>query len=177
MAKTAERKLTKKQAQFAQEYLVDLNATQAAMRAGYSPKTARQLGNRLLATPHVAREIERRRSERMERTEITSDVVLMELLRLARADISMAFDENGTLKPLHEIPEDVRRAIAGVDVDELFEGRGKDREMIGYVKKIKFWDKTKALELLGKHLNLFTEKVHFSGDLTVEVVQFAGQDS
>ena len=65
-------------------------------------------------------------------------MVLGELLRLARVDIAGAFDKNGKLKPIHEIPEDVRRAICGVEVDELFEGTGRDREQVGFTRKVRY---------------------------------------
>ncbi len=151
------------QQKFAEEYLIDLNATEAAKRAGYSSKTAESQGCRLLTNVKVQSEIERLRKNQSERTNITADTVLQELLRIARTDIEGAFTEDMTLKPLHKIPEDIRRAIAGVEIFEEFQGKGKDREFIGYTKKVKFWEKTKALELLGKHLKLFTDNINVSG--------------
>lgn len=153
------RKLTGKQQLFVTEYLVDLNATQAAIRAGYSAKTASRSGPETLGIPCVAAAITEAMNRRSEKTKVTSEIVLAELLRLARADISLAYNENGDLKPIHEIPEDVRRAISGMEIYvERIEG-----EEIGKIKKIRFWDKTKSLELLGKHLKLFTEKVEMTG--------------
>ena len=147
--------LNERQRQFAREYLKDLNATQAAIRAGYSKKTAGQSGERLLKHVEIAPIIQKNMDKRVERTEITSDRVLKELFRLATVDIAEAFNEDGTLKPIHEIPEDVRRAISGVDVDTL------SGELVRH--KIRFWSKDSALEKLGKHLKLFTEKIEHSG--------------
>ena len=87
------------------------------------------------------------------------DRVLGELHRLAGADISLVFNEDGSPKPLHEIPEDVRRCISAVEVEELFEGRGEARAQVGLVHKFKLWDKGAALERLGRHLKLFTDKL------------------
>jgi phage terminase small subunit len=153
--------LTAKQARFVAEYLVDLNATQAATRAGYSAKTAEQQGPRLLGNVGVRRAIDEALARRSERIELKSDDVLRELLRLARVDIGEAFDHEGHLKPLHLMSEDCRRAIAGVEV-EAVAGEAAT------VTKVKFWDKTRALELLGKHLKLFTDKVELSGRVTLE---------
>ncbi len=155
--------LTPKQAAFCAEYLIDLNATQAAIRAGYSKKTARSVGAENLTKPDIQTEVSRLMAERSKRVEVSADTVLAELLKLAMADIGQAFKEDGSLKAIHEMPEEIRRAIAGVDVFEEFEGRGEDREQIGWTKKIRFWDKTKALEMLGRHLRLFTDKFEHTG--------------
>lgn len=86
------------------------------------------------------------------------DRVLKELKHMGTVDISQAYDEHNKLKPLSEIPEEVRRCISGVDTEELFEGVGKDREMVGYTKKIKIFDKIKALELIGKKFAMFIDR-------------------
>lgn len=161
--KTRARGLTPKQAAFCAEYLIDLNATQAAIRAGYSARTARQAAAENLSKPDIQTEVSRLMAERAARVEITADDVLAELLKLAMVDIGQAFNKDGSLKAVHDMPVDIRRAIAGVDVFEEFEGRGEDRTQIGWTKKIRFWDKTKALEMLGRHLKLFTDKLEHTG--------------
>lgn len=161
--------LTPRQARFVAEYLRDLNATQAAIRSGYSPKTAEQQGSRLLSNAKVSAEIAERRQRRAERVEVQSDDILRELLRIARTDLSEAFNENGTLKAVHEMPEDCRRAIAGIEVEEPRYNR-EGEEIRGVVRKVKFWDKPRALELLGKHLGLLTEKHEHSGSVSFQVV-------
>ena len=139
------RAATAQQQRFAHEYLVDLNATRAAIRAGYSEKHASSLGYQLLQKPPVQALIQSLADKRSARTTITSDTILSELLLLARSDVREAFDENGTLKSISKIPEHVARAISGIE----FTTNG--------TTKIRFWPKVQALELLGKHLKIFTE--------------------
>src|SRR5271166_2896559 len=78
-------KLTPKQARFVQEYLIDLNAAQAAIRAGYSAKTARVIGHENLTKPEIAAAIEKAKAKRAERTELTSDMVVDELRKIGFA--------------------------------------------------------------------------------------------
>jgi phage terminase small subunit len=147
--------LTPKQRRFAAEYLIDLNATQAAIRAGYSKHTASSQGERLLRKAEIRAKV----AQVQAKSELKAETVLNELVLLARSDIAQLYDEHGQLKPIHEIPEEARRAIAGIEAEELFEGRGSDREHVGTIRKVKLWSKPQALELLGKHLKLFTELV------------------
>lgn len=142
---------------FVREYLIDLNATQAAIRAGFGAKTARQAGARLLSRVDVQALVNEAKTQRADKIEVTADIVLAELLKIARVDLSQLYDERGNMKNIHDIPEDVRRAMAGIEVDELWEGRGEDRAQVGVTRKVKLWDKPRALELLGKHLKLFTD--------------------
>lgn len=159
MAEKRNRPITPKQEQFCQEYLIDLNGKAAAIRAGYSEISAANISCKTLDIPAVQDRINELMKKRSDKTEITSNTVLKEILLLAKSDISAAYDDNGNLLPIKEIPEDCRRAIAGIKVFEEFEGFGKDRTKIGEVREVKFWDKVKALELLGKHLKLFTETI------------------
>lgn len=91
------------------------------------------------------------------------DVVVTELLRILTVDITQAFYPDGSIKPISEIPEDVRRCIAGFELAEIWGGVGEDRMQIGVLKKLKLWDKNKALELMAKHLKMLTEKHEHSG--------------
>lgn len=161
-------KLTPKQQLFVREYLKDLNGTRAAERAGYSAKTAQEQSSRLLSNVMVQAEIQKHMDRRAEKLEITSERILRELLTIATVDISKAFNEHGHLLPIADMPEEIRRAIAGVEIMDEFLGSGRDRTKIGETTKIKFWDKPKTLELLGKHLKLFTERVEHSGAITLE---------
>lgn len=133
-------KLTNKQSAFVREYLVDLNATQAAIRAGYSARTAEWIGPQLLGKTHVSAEIERLMGERAERVELKSDRVLKEISRILCADIRKIMHKNGKIKMPHELDDDTAAAIAS------FKLRA-DGEI-----EYKFWDKNSALEKAMKHL-------------------------
>jgi phage terminase small subunit len=160
------RKLTARQGRFVGEYLRDLNATKAAIRAGYSTAHPGDIGAQLLSKPHVLAAVEAAKERRALRVDVSADDILRELLTFARTDIGAAFDSEGRLKPVHEMPEDVRRAISGIEVEELwgFEMGQDGKVPIGQVKKVKFWDKVKGLELLGKHLKMWVDKVELSAD-------------
>lgn len=86
------------------------------------------------------------------------DRVLDELKSIATVDISEAYTKHNTLKPLHEIPESVRRAIVAIETEELFDGVGKERNMIGYTKRVRLADKIKSLELMGKKFAMWIER-------------------
>jgi phage terminase small subunit len=150
--------LTDKQEAFCLEYLKDLNATQSAIRAGYSEKTAKAQASRLLTNVDVSARVQELMTERVNRVQVDADTVLRELLRIATYDVAAVFDSAGFMKPVQDIPEEVRRAITGIEVDEIFAGQGEDRSIIGHAKKVKLGDKVKALEILGKHLGLFVQK-------------------
>jgi phage terminase small subunit len=152
---TARRKLTAKQELFVQEYLVDLNATRAAIRAGYSAKTAASQGERLLRNVEIQAAIAERMKERGERTTVTADRVLLEAARLALFDPRKLFNDDGSPKGIHELDDDTAAAVAGIEVLEQFEGSGKDRVFVGYLKKCRIADKNAALEKLFKHHGLY----------------------
>jgi phage terminase small subunit len=168
--------LNPKQARFVAEYLVDLNGKQAAIRAGYSPRSAEVTASKLLRVPKVAEAVRRANERRLDRVEVTADTVLRELLLIARTDLAQAYDENGHLRPIHDIPEECRRAIAGVKVFEEFDGVGADRVKVGEVREVKFWDKPKSLELLGKHLKLFTEVVESTATMSVNLREITDEE-
>ncbi len=159
--------LTPKQERFVREYLVDLNGTQAAIRAGYSKHTAESQASRLLGYAKVKAAVADGMKRREEKLELKAERVLQELMRVAFVDLRQAFDADGRLKPVHELPEDVARALASLESDEVLPGQEGDGPG-GIVRKVRLHDKLKALELLGKHLELFKERVEFSGQLTLE---------
>lgn len=163
MAESEARKLTPKQERFCQLYTVHWNATRAAREAGYSEKSASVQGYDLLNIPLVQKRIDELKEHALKEIGVSRERILLELTRIATVDIGQAFDEMGQLKPLGEIPEDVRRAIAGIEVNEIFDGQGEQKSVIGLAKKIKLWDKPKSLELIGKHLRLFTDVHELSG--------------
>lgn len=157
---------------FALEYLKDLNAAAAARRAGYAPSTSNNASTLLLRHPTVQAAIKREVEARKERLGVEADFVLRELLALASVDLADAYDDKGNLKPLREMPLEVRKAIAGVEVFEEFQGRGEQRTHIGNTRRVKLWDRLKALELLGKHHKLFSEQINVKveGDLVTRIL-------
>ncbi|MFA5154432.1 MAG: terminase small subunit [Clostridia bacterium] len=156
-------KLTVKQIRFCQEYIVDLNGTQAAIRAGYSENSAQQIASELLSKPVIQEYVQDLLDQRAARTKATADFAISEIYHLISFDPNEVFNEDGTLKLIKDIPRNIRKAISSIEVDEIWEGRGKDREQIGETKKIKFWDKTRTIELLSKHLKLLSDKHEFTG--------------
>ena len=154
----AAKKLTPKQKAFVSEYLIDLNATQAAIRAGYSPKTANEQGARLLANVSIAQTIQKAMQDREQRTEITQDRVLQEYARLAFYDPRKLFQPDGTPKPIEALDDDTAAALAGLEVREEFEGAGENRAFVGYTKKYKLANKLGALDSLAKHLGMLDGK-------------------
>lgn len=144
--------LTDKQRRFVDEYLVDLNATQAAKRAGYKDPN---IGRQLITKNNVAEEIRKRKKELSEKTGITQEMVLREYAKIAFFDPRKLFQDNGQPKDVTMLDDDTAGALAGLDVLEEYEGSGRDREFVGYTKKYKIADKLRALDALGKHLGLF----------------------
>lgn len=155
-------KLNDKQRRFVQEYLIDLNATQAAIRAGYSPKTAGQQGFDLLKVPQIQEAIDQAKMERSKETKIDAAWVLTRLAEEATADVGDLYHADGHLKPIHEWPKIWRQGlVAGIDVEEIqVEG-----VKMGEIKKIRLSDRIKRLELIGKHIrvNAFQEVVQHKG--------------
>lgn len=144
--------LTEKQEGFCQAYLIDFNATKAAKAAGYSENTAYSIGWELLRKPEIQARIEELRKETGDKFNITRERIAQELARIAFGDTRNLFKEDGSLKAPHEWDDDTAAIIASVETEELFEGVGREREMIGYTKKIKQWEKTKALAQLAQLL-------------------------
>ncbi|MDI9222135.1 terminase small subunit [Pantoea sp. EA-12] len=144
-------RLTPKQEMFCREYLIDLNATQAAIRAGYSKKTARASGCENLTKPNIAEQIARLKSGRNERTEIDADYVLRRLVEIDEMDVLDILKDDGGLKMVHEWPKVWRTTLSGLDVlTTVINFDETTTENI--LKKIKWPDKVKNLELLGKHI-------------------------
>lgn len=152
--------LNDKQEIFCREYLIDFNATQAAIRAGYSAKTAGEQGFALLKKLQISERITRLVAERANALDLSGEKVLAELGALAFSDIGALFDSNGRLLSVDQIPDAARKFVSSVEVVEM-KGDGDDEPM--FVKKVRLWDKPKALEMLGKNLALWTEKLSLTG--------------
>lgn len=170
---TGTRELDERQERFCQEYLVDLNGTQAAIRAGYAKRSARSMASDLLSRPNIQVRLNVLKEAREQKTGITAERVLLEIYRCAMTDPAEAFRSDGRLKSIHEMPEGLRRAIASFEIEELFEGSGRDREHVGQVKKLKFWDKPRNLEMLGRHLSLFVDRIEVKDDRDMDDLEKA----
>jgi len=145
--------LTTKQKVFAQEYLVDFNASQAAIRAGYSAKTSRTSGCTLLANPNIQAFIKEQQQKRAEKLEISADRVLKEIAKIAFFDVRNLFENDGIPKNINELDENTSGAICGLDVVTV----GNSDSGLGQVLKYKLADKNAGLEKLCKYLGLFKE--------------------
>ena len=141
-------KLTDKQELFAREYLKDLNATQAAIRAGYSEKTAKEQAARLLTNVNVQNFVAELKANRVEQTGIDAAYVLRRLVEIDQMDVLDILTESGDLKPIREWPLCWRTTLSGLDIQAISGEEGTAALM----KKIKWPDKVKNLELLGKHV-------------------------
>lgn len=164
--------LNARQATFVREYLIDLNATAAYKRAGYSGEgnVAESAAVRLLRNVQVASAIKNAMDSRASKLEITAERVLKEVARIAFFDNRKLFDAGGNLKAPQDWDDDTAAALAGVDVTEEFSGKGESRESIGFTKKVKAWDKNGALTLAMRHLGMLTDKVEVSGKVTGDVI-------
>lgn len=136
-------KLTIKQQMFVDEYLVDLNATQASIRAKYSKKTAATIGSENLQKPYIQAAIAERRAQIADSTAITPERVLAEMGRLAFSDLRKMLDEKGNLKAVSDWDDDTAASIASLETG------------VGGIAKVKAWDKNSALEKIAKHLGMF----------------------
>lgn len=156
--------MTKKQKRFVEEYLVDLNATQAAIRAGYSPQTARDIGCENLTKPNIQNAIATAMADRSRRTGINQDRVIQEIAKLAFLNPVDVIDmDEATIKG--EANRDDTACIASVKV-KVIPGEGGNI----IEREVKTYDKLKALELLGKHLGMFTDKLKMEGNLPVVIM-------
>lgn len=157
--------MTPKQQRFVDEYLIDLNATQAAIRAGYSAKTAMEQGYQLLQIPSVAEAITARKTDRSQKTGIDAEWLLKRLAEEALADVSDLYGEDGRIKAVKDWPLIWRQGlVAGLEVETIGEGAG-------HITKVKLSDRIKRLELIGRHIDVqaFEERVKHTGTLALVV--------
>lgn len=154
--------LLPKQAKFVAEYLKDGNATQAAIRAGYSPKTAYSIGQENLKKPEIAARLEQKQAviaakqdAFLEAMELTEQRVRREIARIAFFDPRKMFDKDGNPLALTDMDDDTAAVIAGLEVLEEWDGVGENRVLRGYVKKYKISDKNSALDKAAKILGMY----------------------
>lgn len=150
------KKLTDKQEMFCKEYMVDFNGTQAAIKAGYSEKTARQIGSDNLSKVDIQERLAELKQKRSDKVEITAERVIKEIATLAFSNIPDYFKQIGegsvytlTMKQFEDMPGDASRAISSIE-----QNVDKDGNVI---YKVRLWDKSKNLEMLCKHLGITKE--------------------
>lgn len=164
-------KLTNKQEAFCREYLIDLNATQAAIRSGYSEKTAKDIGCENLAKPNIQEELQELMRARNKSTQIDASYVLTRLKEIDELDvIDILNDDLDGFKRLSEWPKSWRTSISGIDIQTVISGGDEPIEKL--VRKIKWPDKTKNLELIGRHVNVkaWEKEEASAGDELIDVI-------
>lgn len=161
--------LTVRQAAFVREYLVDLNATQAAIRAGYSKNRAGEIGYQLLQKTTIQAAIKEEMDKRAERTEITADKVLKEFAKLAFFDPRNLFDDNGVPKDITQLDDNTAAALSGLDVVQEYD---PDTGVTSYTKKYKLASKQSALDSLGRHLGMFLDRSEVNASVAVTMESY-----
>jgi phage terminase small subunit len=170
--------LSDKQARFVSEYLIDLNATQAAIRAGYSPATAYSQGQRLLKHVEVEAAVSAAQAERSERTKITADKVLSELAKIGFSDIRKAVQWQANVTGMVE-DEDGTERLAVTNQVQLVSSSEIDDDTAASISeisqsaqgalKVKLHDKRAALVDIGRHLGMFTDKIEHTGGVKLTI--------
>jgi phage terminase small subunit len=161
--------LTPKQQRFVDEYLIDLNATQAAIRAGYAARAAKQQGARLLTNVDVQARLQAAMAERARATGVEAARVLRELAAVGFSDLGelVEFTADGPrFRPTADVPEQARRAVSSVKVRQE---RGERGKVTADVVEFKLWDKVSALTKLAQHLGLLKDQVEHTGTIHVAV--------
>lgn len=152
--------MTPKQKRFCDEYMVDFNGTQAAIRAGYSTNTANMQASRLLSKDNIKKYVNVRQKALAEKTGITAERVINEIAKIAFANMRLYVDKGNVPKDIGDLPDDIAAAVQEVTREEKeFKG------VKTVTKKIKLNPKLDALRDLGKHLGLFTDKIEIDGKI------------
>lgn len=162
--------MTPKQQRFVAEYLIDLNATAAAQRAGYRDPN---IGRQLITKNNVSAAIAAKQAAIASKLEIKSESVLSEIANLAYSDIGAILDFTGEqpkLKPANQITPEARRCIQSVKVKRTVEGKGDDAEVVEVVE-FRLWDKGGRLQDLAKHLGLLVERHEHTGSAVLRIVE------
>ncbi|MCY6514427.1 terminase small subunit [Escherichia coli] len=162
--------LTAMQEAYAQEYTkCPENQTQAAINAGFSPNTAAVKASVMMRDKRIQKRIAELMEERNKRLRVSADYVLLRLVEIDQMDVLDILNDDMSIKPVSEWPKVWRQYLTGFELADMFEGRGDEKELVGILKKIKWPDKVKNLELIGKHVdvNAFKERLEVSGTVTI----------
>lgn len=157
MARTKD--LKGKRKLFVAEYLKDHNATQAYIRAGYkaTPDQARRLAPFLMANHGVLAAIQAGEEKLVKKIEASAERTLLEMSRIGYSDIRRLFDEAGNLKAPKDWDDDIAAAVKGVEIEEIWHGRGENREVIGQIKTVRLWNKDFHIDKLAKRFKLYED--------------------
>jgi phage terminase small subunit len=155
---------------FVLEYLKDLNATQAAIRAGYSKKTAASVGHENLRKPEIAAEISKSMDHRNKVVSVDAAYVLQRLKDIDEMDVIDILNEDLTIKPLSQWPKIWRTMISGIDINTTRQRTDDETVEESILKKMKWPDKVKNLDLIGKHVDVqaFNDRLEISGKIQLE---------
>lgn len=157
-------KLSDKQKKFCEEYIIDFNQTQSAIKAGYSAKTAYSIGNENLKKPDIQAYIKELLSKREERTQITADMVVKEWAKIAFFDIRKIFHKEGGLINPHDLDDETATVISSIKARDVKVG-----DDIETIKEYRLNDKMKALDMLAKHLGMFEKEKEDNNDTNVNL--------
>lgn len=162
--------LTAMQEAYCQSYIkTPENQTQAAINAGFSPNTAAVKASVMMRDERIQKRIAELMEERNKRMRVSADYVLMRLVEIDQMDVIDILNDDGSIKPVSEWPKVWRQYLTGFELADMFEGRGDEKELVGILKKIKWPDKVKNLELIGKHVdvNAFKERLDVNVNVTI----------
>lgn len=162
--------LTAMQEAYCQSYIKSPeNQSQAAIDAGFSPNTAAVKASVMMRDERIQKRIAELMEERNKRNRVSADYVLMRLVEIDQMDVIDILNDDMSIKPVSEWPKVWRQYLTGFELADMFEGRGDEKELVGILKKIKWPDKVKNLELIGKHVdvNAFKERLEVSGTVTI----------
>ncbi len=171
----SEFEITDKMRQFVDEYLIDLNGTQAAIRAGYSESTAQEQSSQLLARPDIRALIEQAQKDRVDRVQINQDTTVNELKTIAFSDVAdfVIVKEGGVIeqRPFNELKKEQTRCVKKIK-QTVRTAQSSDGAVIHQtaVLELELYDKVKSLELLGRHLGIFNDKLTLDGALPLQIV-------
>ncbi|WP_142630924.1 terminase small subunit [Raoultella planticola] len=162
--------LTAMQEAYAQEYVkCPENQTQSAINAGFSTKTAAVKASVMMRDERIQKRIAELMEERNKRLRVSADYVLLRLVEIDQMDVIDILNDDMSIKPVSEWPKVWRQYLTGFELADMFEGRGDEKELVGILKKIKWPDKVKNLELIGKHVDVmaFKERMEVNVNVTI----------
>lgn len=162
------KKLNPKQEIFVREYLISKNAAEAYRKAyGAKNRVAEVSGHKLLRKANIKAEIEKHLNKAYEKLDVDALRILKEIFMMSTANLADAYNDDGSLKNIRDMPEQIQRMISGIETIEVYEGSGSDRVYVGDLKKIKTYDKNKSLDMAARHFKLLVNIVEHTGTVNL----------